>query len=76
MQPAFEELGAQIIEPDLFMDELMGDFEKELIPSIREAIEAAYRDLLDRRRNSFLGRFFIEVAKVRLCLREGCPRPL
>ncbi|WP_420586774.1 hypothetical protein [Ruegeria sp.] len=46
MRPAFETLGAQIVDPDRFMDELMGDFEKTLISNIRKTSAAAYQELM------------------------------
>lgn len=46
MRPAFEKLGAQIVDPDRFMGALMGEFETKLISDIRKTSATAYQELM------------------------------
>ncbi len=58
MNAAFETLGAQIIDPDRFMAELMGDFEAELISKIRKTSAAAYQELMTDEEIAALADFY------------------
>ncbi|WP_170398929.1 hypothetical protein [Ruegeria arenilitoris] len=45
-EPFFQKLGAQIIDPDRFLDELLGDFEAEIFSDVRSTTVAAYLEIL------------------------------